>query len=301
MANKHAVKQPKVFRCEELEQRLLFSADLLPGIDPDLVDDQALVQDVAMEDPTGLDTDTQAAGQSDAAVRSELVFVHENIVDYEQLIEELPTEDNRIFEVIILDGDTDGIEQISDILGERSNLSSVHFITHGDEGRINLGDTVLSSDNLQQFNDAVAGWGEALTDTGDLLFYGCNIAADNDGQALLNNISQLTGADVAASEDVTGHAFLGGDWDLEYQAGVIESDIAVSQAAQDGWSGILAVGVANDDSLTTDEDTPLDIDVAADLLANDTDADGDPISLQHFTQPTDGTFVDKWDGTLSYT
>jgi len=46
--------------------------------------------------------------------------------------------------------------------------------------------------------------------------------------------------------------------------------------------------------------TPLVI-VVADLLGNDTDADGDPLSLGSFTQPANGTLVDNGDGTLTYT
>ena len=72
------------------------------------------------------------------------------------------------------------------------------------EGQINLGNSWLTSTTLQQNSDAVAGWGNALTETGDILFYGCNIAADSDGQSLLDDIAELTGADVAASDDANG-------------------------------------------------------------------------------------------------
>ena len=38
-----------------------------------------------------------------------------------------------------------------------------------------------------------------------------------------SEIAALTKADVAASTDVTGHESKGGDWDLEHQAGSIET------------------------------------------------------------------------------
>ncbi|MFG0267279.1 MAG: cadherin domain-containing protein, partial [Rhodopirellula sp. JB055] len=50
----------------------------------------------------------------------------------------------------------------------------------------------------------------------------------------------LTGADVAASDDDTGHARYGADWDLEYATGVIESDIVVSESFQETWGHKLA-------------------------------------------------------------
>ena len=55
--------------------------------------------------------------------------------------------------------------------------------------------------------------------------------------------------------------------------------------------------VAIDDSATTPEDTA----VVIDLLANDTDAEGDSLSIQGIAQPTNGTVVDNGDGTVTYT
>ncbi len=170
------------------------------------------------------------------------------MADYEQLIADLQgSDDNRIIEVVVLEADRDGIEQVSEILAERSDLAAVHFITHGTDGQINLGNSWLNSTTLQQNSDAVAGWGNALTETGDILFYGCNIAADSDGQVLLNTISDLTGADVAASDDKTGNQDLGGDWELEYVSGIIETDSALNEATQQEWEGLLATYSVADD------------------------------------------------------
>ncbi|MCB9947198.1 MAG: tandem-95 repeat protein [Rhodospirillaceae bacterium] len=61
-----------------------------------------------------------------------------------------------------------------------------------------------------------------------------------------------------------------------------------------------AAPVAGDDTAATAADTALVLSVA-DLLANDSDADGDALSLAGFTQPAHGTLVDNGDGTLTYT
>ena len=166
----------------------------------------------------------------ESVVRRELVFVNDNVAEYEILINGIRESDtNRNIEIVVLDADRDGIQQVSDILAERSDLSAVHVIAHGSDGQINLGNSWLNSTTLQQNSDAVAGWGNALTETGDILFYGCDIAADSDGQSLLDDIAELTGADVAASDDNTGHAIFGADWDLEYNAGAIETGALFSQ------------------------------------------------------------------------
>ena len=58
---------------------------------------------------------------------------------------------------------------------------------------------------------------------------------------------------------------------------------------------------AVDDALTTAQDAALSIDVAADLLANDSDINQDALTITGYTQPTNGVLVDNGNGTLTYT
>ena len=104
-----------------------------------------------------------------------------------------------------------------------------------------LGSDWLDNDSLKTERDAISAWGDALNETGDILFYGCNIASGSDGQSLLDSIATLTEGDVAASNDLTGNAGLGGDWDLEVHIGEIEAAVAPSQAAQQSWTGLLDI------------------------------------------------------------
>ena len=55
--------------------------------------------------------------------------------------------------------------------------------------------------------------------------------------------------------------------------------------------------VAVDDTASTEANTPVDINV----LPNDSDPDGDAISITGFTQPTSGSVVQNPDGTFTYT
>ena len=66
---------------------------------------------------------------------------------------------------------------------------------------------------------------------------------------------------------------------------------------------ISAKPVANTDSLNAVQDTPLIVNEASDLLANDTHATGDPITVLSFTQPTEAgsALADNNNGTLTYT
>ncbi len=178
------------------------------------------------------------------ASRRELILINDNMADIGRLVADLNDSDgSRSVEVMHLDADRDGIAQVSEILDQYSDLSAVHFITHGSEGQIHLGDTWLNSRTLEQHSAAVAEWGQALTETGDILLYGCNIADGGDGQRLIDTIADLTGADVAASDDNTGHTSLSGDWELEYTRGRIETGAAFSAELRQDWGHLLNVAV----------------------------------------------------------
>jgi predicted outer membrane repeat protein len=55
----------------------------------------------------------------------------------------------------------------------------------------------------------------------------------------LQRLNQLTGADIAASKNLTGSAALGGDWDLEVTIGSIETPLAFTQEAIAAYSHVL--------------------------------------------------------------
>ncbi|MHC4963039.1 MAG: DUF4347 domain-containing protein, partial [Planctomycetota bacterium] len=238
---KLAKRHPKVLQYEELEPRVLFSADYMPGLDNIAVDQQVVFQDIGGNYQVEREAAPETVEQKAAEERLELVIVNEDVVDYRQLVADLQaSDDNRVIEVVILEADRNGIEQVSEILAERSDVAAVHIVSHGSEAAVQLGNTVLDAGTLAANTGTIQAWGEAFTPNGDLLIYGCNLAATEDGQALVAKLGQLTGADVVASDDFTGSAEIGGDWDLEYKAGDIESTVAFSAQTQQSWAGLLA-------------------------------------------------------------
>lgn len=284
MARKQAKRHPKILRFEELEQRVLFSADLVPGSDDLIAQEQTLAAETSSDVELQRDTsaDSEAIEQAAAETAWELVFINENVVDYQQLISSLQYgEDNPILEIVVLDSERDGIEQVSEVLSEHQQLAAVHFISHGSDGQINLGDSWLTETSLQQNSSAIAGWGEALNTTGDLLFYGCNIAGDS-GQTLLADMAKLTGADVTASNDLTGSSELGGDWDLEYLSGTIETETLAATAQHQDWSHLLAPPVVTTDgpAVNYSENDPATV---IDPTTTVTDVDSPNFSLGNLT------------------
>ncbi len=76
-----------------------------------------------------------------------------------------------------------------------------------------------------------------------------------------------------------------------------EQKVRVSEIDATFEGVINSAPIAFDDTAATSADTS----VAIDVLANDTDADGDALSVQSFGQASNGTVVENSDGTLSYT
>ena len=145
--------------------------------------------------------------------------------------------------MVLLDAGKDGVAQITKTLANRQDVSAVHIVSHGADGSVQLGNSSLDFDSLLKNGSKIKGWGAALTADADILIYGCNVAQSDNGRSLVDALARLTGADVAASDDVTGNAKLGGDWDLEFHAGQIDTSIVFSQSVVLDWNATLQ-GVA---------------------------------------------------------
>jgi len=220
---------------EELEPRLLLSADLpidLPAV---------LAHDLGDEPIAVHEEITTTAVTEEQYASRELVFVDTDTPEYQLLVDDLLSNSNeeRQIEVVLLDNNSDGINQITDTLSKFGELDAVHIISHGTDGSVDLGDGTLNFGTLKDNAELIKAWGGAVSTDGDLIFYGCNLAATADGQSLVDALGHLTGADVAASDDLTGSSALGGDWDLEYQSGSIEAQVALSAELRATWQATL--------------------------------------------------------------
>lgn len=169
-------------------------------------------------------------------------------------------------EVHILDSSQDAIAQITRVLAGRKGITDLNIISHGEIGSIDFASTHLNQKNLSQYTTDFKTWAEALTEDADILLYGCDIAQGMAGQSFVKQLSELTGADVAASDDLTGNAKLGGDWDLEYQTGKIEAPQALlswAQAAYDYTLATFTVTNTNDSGIGSLRQAVLDANAAA--------------------------------------
>jgi hypothetical protein len=178
---------------------------------------------------------------------SSVVFIDSRVADIERLIAGLSAD----VEVVILDPAQDGVTQIAAALAGIADLDSVHIVSHGSEGALYLGSTVLTEDNLDDYATQLSQIGASLSEDGDLLLYGCDVASGASGQSFIGSLALYTGAEVAASTDLTGSNASGGDWVLEATAGTIEAGMILSVATQNAYGHTLGSywGTAGDDTL----------------------------------------------------
>jgi Domain of unknown function (DUF4347)/Domain of unknown function (DUF4082) len=138
---------------------------------------------------------------------------------------------------VLLDPTQDGVTQITETLQQFNNLTGINIISHGSVGQLQLGSSSLSAASLEQYAAKVEQWKAALSPDADILFYGCNVAEGEIGQGFVQDLGTLTGADIAASNDLTG---AGGDWLLEYATGKIETTSPLSDDLTHSYQGQLA-------------------------------------------------------------
>src|SRR4028118_1584330 len=164
----------------------------------------------------------------------QIIFVDSAVPDYQTLIERADTA-----QIFILNEKLSGVEQITNTLALQSDIEAIHILSHGSPGTLHLGPETLSNQNLPQLGNKIKQWGKALTKNADILLYGCNVAAKETGLQFIQKLHQLTGANIAASNNKTGNQALGGDWELFVKIGKISTPLALTSAAMASYQGIL--------------------------------------------------------------
>ncbi|MEO5378629.1 MAG: DUF4347 domain-containing protein, partial [Magnetococcus sp. DMHC-6] len=204
----------------------------------------------------------------------EMIFIDPTVDNYQTLLTGLPQE----AQVVILDPNRDGIEQIREALAGQSGVTALHIVSHGDSGSLSLAGSELDRTHLESYSEALQDWGSALTENADILIYGCDVGAGMNGELFLARLAELTGADVAASNDLTGAPEMGGDWNLEVQHGSVETNIFLSKQAQFEFSGVLPsanpiISNLSGDSVNyTEGDPALLIDQGSNASVSDADS-----------------------------
>lgn len=150
---------------------------------------------------------------------AQILFIDSRVADADVLLAGL----DPAIEIVRLNATESGLQQMANAVQGRSNISSVHVISHGGPGNLLLGSGVVSQSQLAAEQLALSTLQSALSEDADLLLYGCDVASGAEGQSFINALAAATGADVAASTDLTGGGTAQSDWELESSTGAIET------------------------------------------------------------------------------
>ncbi|MDA9628753.1 VCBS domain-containing protein, partial [Candidatus Pelagibacter sp.] len=210
-------KKQKIF-IEALEQRIMLDG---AGASTflDLIDErnqEEIKKNSKIIDTTRDNNEVPFANTARDQNKKNVVFIDSAVSDYETIINSF--KENTEF--YLINSNEDGFKRISEILNDRKDIDGLHIIGHGSAGEILFGNAFLNNDTITNYQSTLASIGQSLTTSGDILFYGCNIASTEQGEILIKKISEITKADIAASDDLTGK---GGDWVLEKKIGIIET------------------------------------------------------------------------------
>ncbi len=242
MHPKHLARYQAEAVLEELEPRQLYSAGIEGVLNQQPIVELAIHQEVNAPTHQAAPINISETAATDSK-RNELVFIDTNVKNYQELLNDILSQnsDDRNIEVILLDKTESGIDQISNTLANRNDVDAIHLIAEGNKAELHLGNSFLNQDSINgTYADSWRKISESLSADADILIYGCNFGQDEAGQKAMQTIANLTGADIAASANRTGHALESADWTLEANLGLIETKLVISESAQQAWQGSLA-------------------------------------------------------------
>jgi trimeric autotransporter adhesin len=166
-----------------------------------------------------------------------VIFIDSAVNNYETLLQGVVSN----IQTYVIQPEQDGVAQITQILSQHCGVESVHIVSHGAPGRVYLGNSELSYETLNHYAEQLINWTDALSANAQLLLYGCEVAQTEVGREFVHRLSEMTGAVVAASDDRTGNATLGGDWELEVSTGNLTEKLAFLPATLAAYDAVLAV------------------------------------------------------------
>ncbi|PLX68398.1 MAG: hypothetical protein C0602_09500, partial [Denitrovibrio sp.] len=186
-----------------------------------------------------------------------------------------------------------------------SEVIEVEYIVTDDKGGTNTSTLTIT---VTGTNDGPVAEAETASATaGDISLSGQLDASDIDGEIVSYEVADAPEGLTVNNDGTYTYAPAAGTFDYlpEGETEIIEVSYEVTDDSGAKTSNTLTITVtgtndgpvAAEDSGVTAEDTSLTINV----LANDTDVDGDVLTVESFEQPNNGTAVLNDDGTFTYT
>ncbi|WP_254175244.1 ELWxxDGT repeat protein [Planktothrix pseudagardhii] len=169
-----------------------------------------------------------------SAAVQEILFLDTGVTDYPLLAAGVRTG----VEVVLVHSYEDGVQQITHVLKQRQNIQTVHIVAHGSPGCLYLGNSQLNIKTLSYYADQLQYWSVS-----NLLLYGCYVGAN---PIFLQELKQLTGATIGATQTIIGNSELERNWDLEVTTGEMNISPVFEEQVIASYSSILGAVLVKD-------------------------------------------------------
>ena len=123
--------------------------------------------------------------------------------------------------VVFYSAEKDSLDSINAKLGELvssagKKIEHLAIAGHGEKDTLILGSEQINLSNASEHRADFKALAKNLASDAQVQFYNCSVAADALGEALVDRVAVMTGAQVFASSDATGAK--PGNWTLEYSS-----------------------------------------------------------------------------------
>ncbi|MEL6552022.1 MAG: DUF4347 domain-containing protein [Cyanobacteria bacterium J06621_11] len=143
------------------------------------------------------------------------------------------------YQVETLNPNQAGLEQVSQILRRYRSLKTLHIVAHGRSGETQLGNSWLTLEIVVENEREIARWSDSLAEEASVLFYGCEVARGDRGQAFVGRMQSLLRSNVQASKFLVGNKQLGGQWQIG-ETSAKNNLLAFKHSTRKAYSAVLS-------------------------------------------------------------
>ena len=163
----------------------------------------------------------------------EFVVVDPEVADADILLRSLGVATT----VVLLRRGIEPLGQIAAALGGVTGVRRLHVLSHGAPGRLRLAGRDIDRRALLAHPSILAAMRGALAGGGEMVLYGCSVAAGASGARFVAGLAAVLGVSVIASDVPVGNPAVGGSWQA-----FPDARCAFGAAGRAAYPGLLASG-----------------------------------------------------------
>ncbi|MCW5607007.1 MAG: DUF4347 domain-containing protein [Nitrosomonas sp.] len=189
-------------------------------------------------------------------IAQKFLFIDAGILNQETLLKDLQSE----YHIIKLESNRDPIVQITDALSMSKRVQEVILVVHARSGQIAFSNYTLDLNELHRRSEEFEVWQDNfINNKTRICIYACELASGEAGRSFIQQLKNLTGAEIAASSLPIGRWVEKQNWNLDFLTKPFEVLIPFQLTSLAGYqhtlASILSVSDARMLEATTSSDT----------------------------------------------